>query len=99
MWCYNILGDNKGSISHLLQLDTTTTGYFLLTSNLVALKRGNYEPILTVKMIEWRKFIDYSGLSIEASPSRVVKLNVYFVYTKPFICKVPYIKASHLKIV
>ena len=51
MWCYNILGDNNGSISHILQLHPITTGSILLTSNLVALKKGNREPILTVKGI------------------------------------------------
>ena len=80
MWWYNILGDNKGSISHLLQLDTITTGSILLTSNLVEMKRGNTDTILTVKIIEWRKFFDYFGLSIEADPSRVGKKNVYFVH-------------------
>ena len=86
MWCYNILGDNNGSISHLLQLDPITPQSVLLTSNLVAQKRENAEPILTAKRIEWRKFIDYFGPSIEADPSRVGKKNVYWVYTKPFIC-------------
>ena len=46
MWWYNILGDNKGSVSHFLWLDPITSGYILLTANLVALKRGNSEPIL-----------------------------------------------------
>ena len=77
MWCYNILGDNEGSISHLLRLDPITPGSILLTDNLVALKRGNYEPILTTKRIEWRKFIDYFGLSIEADLSRVGKRDAY----------------------
>ena len=62
---YNILGDNEGHISHLLRLDTIAAGCDLLTSNLVSLNRGNSEPILTVKIIEWRKFIDYFGLSID----------------------------------
>ena len=57
--------------------------YSLLTS--FFLKGGNTEPILTVKRIEWMKFIDYFGLSIEADPSRVGKKNVcifpYWVYT------------------
>ena len=65
MWWYNILGDNEGHISHLLQLDPITAGCDLLTSNLVSLNRVNSEPILTVKIIEWRKFIDYFGLSID----------------------------------
>ena len=46
---------------------------FLLTSNIIFLKRENTEPILIIKIIEWRKFIDYLGLSIEANPSRVGK--------------------------
>ena len=78
MWRYNILGDNKGRIPHILRLDPITAGCVLLTAKLVALKRGNIEPILTVKRTEWRKFIDYFGLSIEAEPSRKVKNNVYF---------------------
>ena len=76
MWCCNIPWDDNGSISHILQPDNITPGYVLLTSNLVALKRENYEPILIVKRTEWRKFIDYFGQSIEADPSKVVKKNV-----------------------
>ena len=59
MCCYNILGDNEGSISDLLQLETITAGYVLLTVYLVAMKRENHEPILTVKRTEGRQFIDY----------------------------------------
>ena len=77
MWCYNILGDNKGSILYISYFDSITAGHFLLTSNIVLLKRENHEPILTVKIIEWRKSIDYSSLSIEVNPSRVGKKNVY----------------------
>ena len=78
MWCYNILGDNNGIISHLLQIYPFTPGSVLLTSNIVALKRVNPEPILTVKIIGLKKFVGYFGLSIEADPSRVVKKNVFF---------------------
>ena len=53
--------------------------FSLFTVNLVALKRENYEPILIVKITEWRKFIEYFGLSIEAAPSKVGKNNVRFV--------------------
>ena len=74
MWCYNILGDNEVSISDILQLDTITSGSVLLTNNLVALKREKPEPILTVKIIEWRKFIDYFGLNIEANLYRLGKI-------------------------
>ena len=42
IWCYNIIGDNSWIISHLLQLDHITTGYVLLTANLVAMKRGKF---------------------------------------------------------
>ena len=80
MWWYNILGDNKGSISHLLWLDTITAGSVLLTNNLVSLKRGSNEPIIIVKITEWSKFVDSFGLSIEANPSRVGKKNIYFVH-------------------
>ena len=66
MWRYNIIGDNVGSISHILRLDTLTAGSILLTDNLVALKRGKYDPILIVKRTEWRKFIDYFGLIVGA---------------------------------
>ena len=66
MWWYNILGDNEGSISHLLRLDPITAGSILLTIKIVAPKRGNSEPILVVKRTEWRKFIDFLGLSTEA---------------------------------
>ena len=61
MWWYNIIGYIKGIISHLLRIYTITTGSILLTDNIVGLKRGNFEPILTVKIIEWSKFIDYFG--------------------------------------
>ena len=57
MWWYNILGDNKGIISDILRLAPIAVGSALITANLVALKRGNYEHILTVKITEWRKFI------------------------------------------
>ena len=40
----------------------------------------NLDPILTVKIIKWRKFNDIFSLSTEADPSRVVKNNVYFVH-------------------
>ena len=84
MWCYNTLEDNEGSISYLLQLDTITTGYVLITNNLVALKGVNPETILTVKRTEWRKFINYFGLSIEADPSRVGKKRIF-----PYIGYIP----------
>ena len=77
MWWYNIFGDDEGSISYILRLGTIAAGSVLITTNLVALKRENHEPILTVKRTEWRKFIDYSGLSIETNPSRVGK-NIFF---------------------
>ena len=80
MWWYNILGNNEGSISHLLWLDPITVGYNLLNSNLVALKRENYEPILIVKRTEWVKFIDSFGRSIETNLSKVGKLNVHFFH-------------------
>ena len=66
MWCYNILGENKGSISHLLWIDPIAAGSILLTDNLVALKRENSEYICIVKITEWNEFIDYSGLNTEA---------------------------------
>ena len=68
MWCYNIIGDNERSISYILQLDTIISGSAVLTYNLVALKR------------EWRKFIDYFGLSIEADPDMVGKNNIYIYH-------------------
>ena len=54
MLCYNILGDNKGIISDILQLDPITAGPVLLTVKLVALKRENHEPIVSVKGTDWR---------------------------------------------
>ena len=50
MWWYNILGDNKGIIPHILRLDPINAGSILLTVKLVALKRENSEPTLTVKI-------------------------------------------------
>ena len=49
MWWYNILGNNKGSISDILQLNHITAGYVLLATNIVAPKQVNPETILTVK--------------------------------------------------
>ena len=54
--------------------------------------------MLTVKIIEWSKSIDYFGLSIEAGPPRVNNKNVFFlylVYTKPFVCEL-HIARHHL---
>ena len=78
MWWYNILGDNERSISHILWLDPITSGYILLTDNLVSMIQDTTEPILKVKRTEWGEFIDYSGLSIEDYPSRVGKKKKYF---------------------
>ena len=60
--------------------DPITEGCFLLTSNIVFMKRKNPEHILTFKIVEWRKFIDYFGLSAEVKPSRVGEKNLYFVH-------------------
>ena len=78
IWWYNILGDNEGSISHLLRLDPISACSVSLTSKIVALKRKNTDLILIVKRTERKKFIDYFGLSIESDPSRVGKKNVCF---------------------
>ena len=78
MWWYNIIGDNEGSISDLLRLCIIAAGSVLRNTKFVELKLGNPEPILTVKIIEWRKYISFFGLSIEAYPFRVVKNSVYF---------------------
>ena len=51
----NKIGDTEERISDILGLDNITAGYILITDNLVALKRKNYEPILLVKRTEWRK--------------------------------------------
>ena len=53
--------------------------------NHVALKRENNDPILIVKIIEWRKFIDYFGLSIQVDLSRVGKKNIYFFHIEYLI--------------
>ena len=80
MWWYNLLGDNEGSISYLLRIDPINLGSILFTANIIATKRGNSEPILTVKITEWRKFIDYFGLNIDTNPSKVGKKSVHFVH-------------------
>ena len=49
MWWYNILGDNKGSISDLLRIDPIAAGSILLNVKLVAPKREIPEPILNKK--------------------------------------------------
>ena len=89
LWCYNILGDNKGSISHLLKLDYITSGSDLLTYNLVVLKGEIYETIIIVKRTELRKFIDYFGLSIDTNPYNVEKLNIHLARIGP-IQSTPY---------
>ena len=76
MWWYNILGVNKGSISHLLRLDTIIEGYILHTNRLVELKREKSKPIVIVKRTEWRKFFGYFVPVFEAKPSIVGKKNV-----------------------
>ena len=91
MWWYNILGDKEGSISHILQLDPITVGSILITVKLVALKRGNSEPILTVKRTEWRKYVDYFVRSIESDPSRLGKNNIY-VFHIGYIPRPSYVK-------
>ena len=78
IWWYNILRDKEVSISYILRIYNITEGYVLLNYNLILMKRENTEPILGVKIIEWKKFIDDFGLSIEANPSRVVKNNPCF---------------------
>ena len=78
MGWYNILGNNKGSISHILWIDPISEGYILLTNKIVALKRVHYEPILILKITEWMKFVDFFGLSIETDLSKVGKLDDQF---------------------
>ena len=80
MWWYNILGDNKGIILYLLWSDPIIARSVLLTVKLDGTKGGNYDKMLTVKITEWRKFIDSFGLSIEDVPSKVVKKKIYFVH-------------------
>ena len=77
--CIIYVWDNKGRISHLLLIDIITSGHVILADNLFELKRETFELILTVKRTEWRKFIDYFGLRIEANLSRVVTKNKYSV--------------------
>ena len=59
MWWYNILGNNKVRISYILQSDLITVAYVLITANLLVPKRESPDPILTVKITEWGKSIDY----------------------------------------
>ena len=59
--------------------ERVTTGYILLTVNLVALKRENADPILLVKRTEWMKCIDHFHLSIETDLSKVGNFKVHFV--------------------
>ena len=98
MWGYNILGDNKGRISHILRLYPITSGGVVLASKLILTKRENHYTILTMKRMEQRQFIDAFGLNIEDNQSRVIKRKVYFFlywfYTMPFIWKSTYRKAS-----
>ena len=77
LW-YNILRDNKGKISNILQLDPMNSGLFLLDVNVVFLERDNHELILMVKIMERKKSLNLFDLNIKADTSRVVKKNVYF---------------------
>ena len=43
------------------------------------MKTKNPETILTVKIFEWRKLINYIGLPVDSNPSSLGKKNVYFV--------------------
>ena len=70
----------KGSISYILWFDPIDEGYFLLTSNIVFLIRENTDPILTLKIIELRKLVDFFGISIESDPTRLGKNNLYFLF-------------------
>ena len=91
MWWYNILGYNEVRISHILWVDPINAWSILLTTKLVALKRENYEPILALKITEWRKLVDYFGYSIEADLSRVIKKNIYIVHIR-YIPRSPSLK-------
>ena len=51
MWWCNILGDNEGSIAYISWFDPITEEPFLLTSNIVFLKRENPDTILTGRII------------------------------------------------
>ena len=51
-------------ISDPLRFDRIIAGFVLLTAKIVALKRESYDPVLSVKITEWRKLIDYFGISI-----------------------------------
>ena len=54
--------------------------FYSILLNFVELKIKNPDPILTVKRIEWRKFIYYFCLSIETERYGVGKKNVYFFH-------------------
>ena len=47
MWWYNVLGDNKGRISHILGFYLINKGSVLIALILFSLERVNYDPILT----------------------------------------------------
>ena len=53
IWCYNILGNNKGSISCILWIDHISAGSILLTIKLVAPERENTESIVNIKSCYW----------------------------------------------
>ena len=80
MWWYNILGDNMEAYHIFYGLILLLQGLFYSVLKIVALKRENYEPILTVKINEWRKLIDYFGLKIETDSSRVGKKKIYIFH-------------------
>ena len=80
MWWYNILRGDQGSTSHILWLYPITVGSILITVKIVAMKREIFYPILSLKITEWRKFVDCFGQSIEADPSKAGKKRIYFVH-------------------
>ena len=102
MWWYYILGDNGGIVSDILRVDTITAGYILLAVKIVALKKVNSEPILTVKITEWRKLLNILVKVLRPTHpgwSKRTHIFPYWVYTKLFICKAPYIKAPYGQII
>ena len=98
MWRYNVLVDNEVSVSHILRLDPITAEPILLTVKLVTLIRENHEPILTSKITKWRNslIILVKVLSLTHPVwAKITYIFPYWVCTKTFICKSPYIKGTY----
>ena len=70
---------NEGFISDILRLDPITAGFILLNVKLVAPKRENSEPILTVRELNRGNSLNILFLVLRSTHPGWAK-NIYFVH-------------------